>query len=66
MEMLTITINDKRYEYIDSIVYKGKCYVALSDEDNITISEYDIVNGKIELIALDDTLFSEVKVAMNL
>ncbi len=66
MEMLKITINDKQYEYIDSIVYKDKCYVALGDEESITISEYSIVKGKVEFVALDDTLFKEVKEAMNL
>ena len=66
MEMLMITIHDKQYEYIDSIVYKNKCYVALSDKENITISEYSIIDGNVEFAALDDGLFIEVKEAMNL
>ena len=37
--MLTITIDQKQYEYIDSILYEGKTYVALSDVDDITICE---------------------------
>ncbi len=64
--MLTITIDQKQYEYIDSILYEGKTYVALSDVDDITICEYTIKQDQVILHAIDDTLFSSVKEAMHL
>ena len=66
MEMLTITINNERYEYVDSISYQGKCYVALTNGNEITINEYKIQNDQIELIPLDDVQFEEIKSVMHL
>ena len=66
MDMLKMTIDDNEYEYIDSIVYEGKNYVALGDTDCITICEYVLEDGKVKLIPLDDTLFLEVKEVMQL
>ena len=64
--MLTITVDQKQYEYVDSIFYEGKTYVALSDTDDITICEYHMDNGRVKLTSIDDVLFSKLKEAMHL
>lgn len=61
-----MTIDDKEYEYIDSIVYEGKSYVALGDTNCITICEYVLEDDKVKLILLEDALFLKVKEAMQL
>lgn len=66
MEMLSIVIDGKKYEYVDSIIYHDKCYVALSNGNEITINEYVIKDNQIELIPLDDAQFEELKVVMHL
>lgn len=64
--MLTITIGQEQYEYVDSILYEGKTYVALSDRDAITICEYSLKQDQVILNAIDDALFLKVKEAMHL
>lgn len=66
MEMLEISIDGKKYEYVDSISYNGKCYVAFSNGGDITISEYVIENDSINLVSLTDEEFETVKDVMNL
>ncbi len=65
MEMLSITIDGKKYEYVDSIQYQGKNYVALSDGEHITINEYYVVNEQIQLLPIDDILFLQLKEMMH-
>ena len=66
MEMLKVTLNNTCYEYVDSITYQNKQYVALSNGVDITINEYRMVNGQIELIPLDDVTFHQVQEVMHL
>ncbi len=64
--MLKITIGEKQFEYMDSILYEGKTYVAFCDEECITICEYVIEDSNVKIIPIDDVLFSKVKGAMQL
>lgn len=66
MGILEVVIDGKKYEYVDSMMYEGKCYVALANDENITINEYAIEGDYINLFPLDDNLFQRVKEAMNL
>lgn len=66
MDMLSMTIEGKQYEYIDSILYEGKNYVAFCDEECISICEYVMEENKVKLFPLDEALFAKVKDAMHL
>ncbi len=66
MEFLNITIDGKRYDYVTSINYNSKSYVALANADVITISEYDIVDGKLILYQISDDVFKSVSEVMCL
>ena len=58
--------NGKRYDYVTSINYNSKSYVALANKDVITISEYDIVDGKLILYQISDDVFKSVSEVMCL
>lgn len=66
MDPITVTIDGKQYEYIDSTMYNGKSYVALSDGEQITISEYIMVKGRMVLTPIDDEILKHVKEEMQL
>ncbi len=56
MNPFDIIIDDKVYEYIDSILLNDKYYVAFMDDDATYIKEYKIKNNNIELYDIDDNL----------
>lgn len=56
MNPFDIIIDDKVYEYIDSILLNDKYYVAFMDDDATYIKEYKIKNNNIELYDIDDDL----------
>lgn len=66
MEFLEVTINDKKYEYVASINYESKSFVALASDSEITINEYAIIDGKLFLYPISDELFSKVSEVMKL
>ena len=66
MEMLDITINNKTYQYINSIVLNDKNYIAYSDGVLTFISEYIINDSNINFSNIDDETFDLVKEALNL
>ena len=66
MDPITVVIDGKEYEYVDSTTYEGKTYVALSDGESITISEYIMVKGKMVLTPIDDAMVEKLKLEMEL
>ena len=56
MNPFDIIIDDKVYEYIDSILLNDKYYVAFMDDDATYIKEYKIKNNNIELYDIADNL----------
>ena len=56
MNPFDIIIDNKVYEYIDSILLNDKYYVAFMDNDATYIKEYKIKNNNIELYDIDDDL----------
>ena len=66
MKLFEIKIGDKSYEFVNSIHYNGKNYVAYQDENAVYISEFIINENNISFIEIDDTTFEEVKKAMAL
>ena len=67
MKELEIKIGDKTYEYVKSIAYEGKGYIAYSDEEQIYISEYKILeNQEIKLLPINNKLFRKIKREMEL
>lgn len=54
MNPFDIIIDDKVYEYIDSILLNDKYYVAFMDDNATYIKEYKIKNNNIELYDIDD------------
>ncbi len=64
MDLLNITIDNKNYDFIDSISIGDKCYIAYGDGQNIYICGYDPSNNTTYVIS--DKEFNEVKKRMNL
>lgn len=60
MNPFDIIIDNKVYEYIDSILLNDKYYVAFMDDDATYIKEYKIKNNNIELYDIDDDLAETV------
>ena len=66
MKLFDIIINNKKYEFVNSIHLNGKNYVAYTDNKNIYISEFVIEEDKVNFIEIDDKTFEQVKEAMSL
>ena len=66
MKLFEIKIGDKIYEFVNSIHYNGKNYVAFQDDNTVYISEFIINEDNISFTPIDDTTFDEVKKAMAL
>lgn len=66
MKLFEIKIGDKSYEFVNSITYNGKNYVAYQDNEQIYISEFIINEENISFSPIDDQTFEEVKKAMAL
>ncbi len=66
MNSFEITIGEQQYEYIDSIHYHGKNYVAFATMDTITINEYILANDQVILKPISDALFLRLKEEMKL
>jgi len=66
MKLFDIIIDNKKYEFVNSIHLNGKNYVAYTDNKNIYISEFVIEEDKVNFIEIDDKTFEEVKEAMSL
>ncbi len=66
MKLFDIIIDNKKYEFVNSIHLNGKNYVAYTDNNNIYISEFVIEEDKVNFIEIDDKTFEEVKEAMSL
>jgi hypothetical protein len=66
MNPFEIKIDGKTYEYIDSKEIDGKYYVLYADEKNMFISEYEIVDNKIILKEIDNSLLDKLKEAFNI
>lgn len=63
---LDIIIDNKKYSYVDSITINNKNYVAYTDGEITSISEYILKDDNVEFIALNDEEFNMVKEAMKL
>ncbi len=66
MNPFEIKINGKTYEYIDSKKIDGKFYVLYADENNMFISEYEIIDNNIILKEIDNSLLDKLKEAFNI
>ena len=66
MNPFEIIIDNKSYEYIDSKVVDGKNYVLYADENNLYISEYEIIDKTINLKEVSDELLPLLKEAFNI
>ena len=64
--MLDIIVNNKRYQYIQCIKIDNASYIAITDGNSITISEYKMLDDKIQLLPIDDKTFDIVRKEMNL
>lgn len=60
MDLFDIKIDNKKFSYIDSIKIDNKNYVAFSDDDNIYVSEYKIIDGDIIFDDVDDLTYDKV------
>ena len=60
MSPFDIVIDDKIYEFIDSVQLDGKYYVAFMDDDNTYIKEYILNNTGIELFDISDDVAQKV------
>ncbi|MBP3766257.1 MAG: hypothetical protein J6G98_03665 [Bacilli bacterium] len=56
MNPFDIIIDNKKYEFIDSILLNNKYYVAFMDDEVTYIKEYKINKRSIELFDIDDEL----------
>ena len=61
-----IYIDNEKYEYVDDVTYKGKKYIAYTDNKYIYISEYTIREGKVTIKEVSDEELSQVKEVMGL
>ncbi|MCR4581587.1 MAG: hypothetical protein K5666_03660 [Bacilli bacterium] len=66
MKLFEIKIGDKSYEFINSIHYNGKNYVAYKDKKTIYINEFIINEKDINFLEIDEQTFEDVKKAMAL
>lgn len=66
MNPFEIKIDGKTYEYIDSKKIDGKFYVLYADENSMYISEYEIVDNKIILKEVDNSLLDKLKEAFKI
>ncbi len=66
MDLFNITINNKKFTYIDSITINNKNYVAYMDDDNVYISEYVMENGDITFLDVTDAIYDRVLKELNL
>ena len=64
MDLLNITIDNKKYDFIDSISIGDKCYIAYGDGKNIYVCGYDETDKSTYVIS--DKEFEEVKKRLNL
>lgn len=64
--MLDIIVNNKRYQYIQCVKIDNTSYIAITDGKTITISEYKMLDDKIQLLPIDDKTFDIVRKEMNL
>ena len=64
MDLLNIIIDNKSYDYIDSIRIGEKCYIAYGDGKNIYICGYDPSDNSTYVIS--DKEYNEAKKRMNL
>ena len=64
MDLLNITIDNKNYDFIDSIRIGEKCYIAYGDGKNIYICGYDPSDNSTYVIS--DKEYKEVIKRMNL
>lgn len=63
--MLDITIDNKIYEYVNSVRIDDKSYIAYSDGINIYISEFYYEEDTIKVSDIDEETFILVKEAME-
>ena len=66
MKLFEIIIGNKTYEFVNSINYNGKDYVAYQDNDNIYISEFVINDNNVDFKDIDEDTLKEVKEALSL
>ena len=65
MNPLDIIMDNKKYEYVNDIIYNNKNYIAFKDDNYLYIKEFTFDN---ELIFLDinDSLYDTLRKMMNL
>ena len=66
MDLFDVIIDGKKYEYVDSIDYKDKKNIAISNGKEITIKQYTINDNQLELQDIDDETFEALKGLMQL
>lgn len=64
--MFDITIENKKYEFITCIKINNIDYVAYKDDKDTYISEYKIINNKIEFNSVSNENIEEIRKAMGL
>lgn len=63
--MLDITIDNKKYEYVNSVRIDDKSYIAYSDGTNTYISEFYYDEDIIKVTDIDEETFIIVKEVMQ-
>lgn len=64
--MLDIIIEGIKYTYVKSMKINDKNYIAYSDDNNIYISEYEVVDNSISIKEISDLDFLRIKEEMGL
>lgn len=62
----TIYINDKKYDYVNSVRYKNRMYVAYMDKRTVYISEYYFDGDDIFFKDISPEDFDEIEKALGL
>ncbi len=65
MNPFEIKIDGKSYEYIDSKVINDKNYVLYADDNNLYISEFEVVDNVMTLKEVSDDLLPILKEAFK-
>ncbi|MBQ7239966.1 MAG: DUF1292 domain-containing protein [Bacilli bacterium] len=67
MKLFEIKIDDKSYDFIDTIKLNDKNYVAYKDsQNNIYISEFINKNNSISFLEIDEETINKVRMAMQI
>ena len=66
MKPFEIKIDNKVYEYIDSKVINNRNFVLYADDENLYISEYEVVDNSMTLKEVEEESLPILKEAFNI